>query len=298
MEDLLQKVAIIGGDNIISCCIAHLGFLQLAPGVDIEAELTAQAADSSASSPAGSPADDKDKSQPHTRHEHSPRTLPHNEVTLLKDYASSNFKACKPITDYDNIEYESSDDDFGPEQVPDIITDAMQDLSLGDPALRFHGKSSSKCLLCNDFYSFIICDFSPHPSGLTLVRAASDLRKQHGYDAVGTRRAEFWTPGDVCHYFLVRPRGLQKSLQILSGSGSLWTTSVPQVRSLFRRKILQPLSSSSFSAISVLFSPLFIDLRLRLNIRTDSISEIFHLPWSCYSCARLLPDIATILECA
>jgi len=172
MEDLLQKVsrAIIRGDHVISCCIAHSGLLQLAPGVDIEAELTAQAADSSASSPA---ADDKDKFQRHTRHEHSPRTLDlanptlpytHSEVTLLKDYASNNFKACKPITDYDNIEYESSDDEFGPEQVPDIITDAMQDLSLGDPALsRFHGKSSSKCLLCNDFYSFIIRNFSPHP---------------------------------------------------------------------------------------------------------------------------------------
>lgn len=33
--------------------------------------------------------------------------------------------------------------------------------------------------------------------GLMLVRAASDLKKQHGLDAASTRRAEFWTPADV-----------------------------------------------------------------------------------------------------
>lgn len=48
------------------------------------------------------------------------------------------------MTEYENIEYETSDDDVGPDQLPDIITDAMQDLSLGEHALtRFHGKSSS-----------------------------------------------------------------------------------------------------------------------------------------------------------
>lgn len=131
-----------------------MGSPQLAPGVDIEVELAAQAAESSASSPAaGAPTDDKDKSQRHTRNGHSPQILPltnsksprtGGEVTLLKDFASNNFEGCKPITDYDNIEYETSDDDVGPDQVPDIITDAMQDLSLGDHALsRFHGKSSS-----------------------------------------------------------------------------------------------------------------------------------------------------------
>lgn len=34
-------------------------------------------------------------------------------------------------------------------------------------------------------------------AGLMLVRAASDLKKQHGLDAASTRRAEFWTPADV-----------------------------------------------------------------------------------------------------
>lgn len=63
----------------------------------------------------------------------------------MRDYASANFEGCKPITDYDQVEYETSDDDVGPDQLPDIITDAMQDLSLGEHALsRFHGKSSSK----------------------------------------------------------------------------------------------------------------------------------------------------------
>lgn len=65
----------------------------------------------------------------------------------MKDYASNSFDSCKPMTEYDNIEYETSDDDVGPDQLPDIITDAMQDLSLGEHLTRFHGKSSSACPL-------------------------------------------------------------------------------------------------------------------------------------------------------
>lgn len=124
---------------------------QLAPGVDIDAELAQQAAESSESSPAGpSNADDKDSPR-HQRSSKSPRggVIPtkasSHEVTLLKDYASCNIEGCKPVTDYENVEYETSDDDVGPDQLPDTITDAMQDLSLVEHALsRFHGKSSSK----------------------------------------------------------------------------------------------------------------------------------------------------------
>lgn len=151
MEDLLQK---------------------LAPGVDIEAELVRQAAESSSSSPAATSPDDKERNR--TTGKGSSAAA--HEVTLMRDYAQSKqFDTCKPVQDYDNVDYETSDDELGPNQLPDIITDAMQDLSLSEHAVsRFHGKSSS----------------------LMLVRAASDLKKQHGLDASETRRAEFWTPAD------------------------------------------------------------------------------------------------------
>lgn len=60
----------------------------------------------------------------------------------MKDFASSGHQ-CRPLTDRDGIEYDSSDDEL--EQLPDIITDAMNDLSIDTaPLARWHGKSSSK----------------------------------------------------------------------------------------------------------------------------------------------------------
>ncbi|KAF8322612.1 hypothetical protein DL93DRAFT_2050436 [Clavulina sp. PMI_390] len=144
--------------------------------------LQKQAAESSASSPAGPSNDDKDKfsrsnrtipSQKSTQPPRSSSASTH-EVTLLKDFAATKAIDCAPVDQYD-VEFETSDDDVGPDQLPDIITDAMQDLSLGENGIaRFHGKSSS----------------------LMLIRAASDLKKQHGIDVGTTRRAEFWTPAE------------------------------------------------------------------------------------------------------
>ena len=82
----------------------------------------------------------------------------------MKDLVSQKFGECRPISEYENLEYETSDDDFGPDQLPDIITDAMNDLSIDSTSplqrtelARFHGKSSSEhhkfplsCQTCTD----------------------------------------------------------------------------------------------------------------------------------------------------
>lgn len=73
------------------------------------------------------------------------------EVTILGDYVRNNKNNCKPLSlraEVTGDGYETSEDEMDPDTLPDLITDAMQDLSLGDTHLtRFHGKSSSKSWL-------------------------------------------------------------------------------------------------------------------------------------------------------
>jgi hypothetical protein len=157
MESLLQKVrtprhnySTIRAQPQLAVALSRPLSLQLAPGIDIEAELTQQAAESVAHLPIGGPSTDgKHKSS-------SPLNTTNKadagEVTLLQDLARELSGSCKPrsVLELPDDCYDTSEDDFGPGTLPDVITDAMQDLSIQNTKLshsRFHGKSSSTSLV-------------------------------------------------------------------------------------------------------------------------------------------------------
>ncbi|KAF9507697.1 hypothetical protein BS47DRAFT_1377865 [Hydnum rufescens UP504] len=144
---------------------------RLAPDIDIEAELELQLQAAKTTSNANS----KQPSKKITTDKPSAVKRDPNSQ-LRPDQSLDKLELC-PVTGEGYVDGEDGDDELQRTQLSDVVTEGMRDLSLQNGYLhRFHGKSS----------------------GLMLVQAAKDLKKQYGGDSGSSslRREEFWTPTD------------------------------------------------------------------------------------------------------